>query len=104
MDAVRRKILTRALESHQEFLEQKSEDASVRKEAGQAFMQVGDIYTKLGDFRKAEESYAQAIRLFRGRPDSSKPDHPQALGEAYFQQAELLRRTRPSDGGGSGMP
>jgi tetratricopeptide (TPR) repeat protein len=93
MDGVRRSILKRALDFHRGFLEQKSGDPAVRQQAARAFIQVGDIYTKLGDHAEAERAYGQAVKLFQKLHDE-RPDnavYAQGLGNAYFHLAGLVR-------------
>jgi tetratricopeptide (TPR) repeat protein len=97
MDAVRRTLLSRAVDFHRSFLEADSADPSIRFQAAQAYVQLGNIYRKLGTERsdrvEAEKAYGEAIKLL-DKLRSQSPDHPaygQALADAYFHDAQLLR-------------
>jgi serine/threonine-protein kinase len=97
MDAVRRSLLARAVDFHNSFLEADSSDPAVRYQAGQAYVQLGNIYRKLGSKRpdrvEAEKAYGEAIKVL-GKLQSQFPDRPEyalALADAYFHDAELLR-------------
>jgi serine/threonine-protein kinase len=98
MDAVRRTLLARAVNFHRSFLETDSSDPSVRFQAAQAYVQLGNIYRKLGtepsDRLEAEKAYREAIKLLTALHGQSaeRPGYAQALADAYFQEAQLLRQ------------
>jgi serine/threonine protein kinase/tetratricopeptide (TPR) repeat protein len=93
MEDVRQRLLARAVAFHKEFLEQQSADPSVRQDAGQSLVQLGDIYQLLGKYQEADDSYAQALVRFReliGQfPD--EPDYRCDLAVAQLHHGQLCR-------------
>ncbi|MBY0524394.1 MAG: protein kinase [Gemmataceae bacterium] len=93
MEATRRKLLQRALAFHQKFLDANSVDPLTRQQAGQAYLQVGEIQQMLGTYAEAQQSFAAAARLFQqlaaGNSDPAAFQRDEA--KAYFHRAEALR-------------
>jgi serine/threonine protein kinase len=95
MEEKRKKLLARALEYFQEFLKQKNDDPVVRKKAGQAYKQMGDVLRLLGRTQEAHDAYEKAIdhltRLAEDFPD--EPDYRQYLAQSYNWLGEVDRAT-----------
>jgi tetratricopeptide (TPR) repeat protein/tRNA A-37 threonylcarbamoyl transferase component Bud32 len=93
MTDVRRSLLERALEFHQGFLEERSEDRTVRHEAGLTYRQMGDIHKMLRHFADANKTYKESIDLFGQltAEDAKDPDYQRGLAAAYAHRALLLR-------------
>jgi serine/threonine protein kinase len=95
MEQKRKKLLARALEYFQEFLKQKEDDPVVRKKAGQAYKQMGDVLRLLGRTQEAQDAYEKAIdhlsRLAEDFP--KKPEYRQYLAQSYNWLGEVDRGT-----------
>lgn len=63
---LRRKILEKALAFYQGFLKEKGDDLEIRKNAGDAYLRLADIYQRLDEEKKAHEHYESAVALFEG--------------------------------------
>src|SRR5262249_54837195 len=66
MEPVRQRLLQKALEFYQQFLEAKSDDPAVRLEAGLAYWRVGKIHGLLGQPHQAREAFGEAVVLLTG--------------------------------------
>jgi serine/threonine protein kinase/tetratricopeptide (TPR) repeat protein len=92
LEQVRRRLLEKALKFFQEFLKARSEDSTVRFEAGLAYRRVGDIQRLLGRHGPAEEACQKAIDQL----DDLSGEHPQKplyrheLARAYSSRATIL--------------
>jgi serine/threonine-protein kinase len=60
---VRQAVLLDALEFYKQFLQEKSDDPAVRREAGRAYSRAGDIYRLLGRQQDAVHTYGRALEL-----------------------------------------
>src|SRR5262249_54754124 len=63
MEMKRHALLAKAQAYYTQFLEEKRDDLSLRKETGLAYKRLGDINRLLGRFGQAEKSYKQAIEV-----------------------------------------
>ncbi len=61
MEPVRKKLMQQALDFYRGFLEERSDDPSVRKRAARVMQRVGDLEGQLGDPKSAEASYRRAL-------------------------------------------
>jgi len=92
MEQFREAVLADALRFYQEFLQEKSDDASVRQEAGRAYRRIGDIYLLLNKHEPATKAYDQALAL----ENKLVADFPAEAGyraelaTTYHSQAGLL--------------
>jgi serine/threonine-protein kinase len=62
-ELVRKNLLVKALQFHQEFLNEKSADPTVRLATGIAYRHVADIHAELGNREEAEKAYRQSVKL-----------------------------------------
>ena len=106
MEGMRQKLLTRALEFQRDFLAQKSNEPSIRQQAAQASLQVGEINQLLGRHELAEKATGEGIDLFRKLAEEfpKRPDYRQELALAHFQQGRILRDARPDARSREGIP
>jgi tetratricopeptide (TPR) repeat protein len=112
MGQVRRQLLEKAQIFYQGFLEERSDDPAVRREAGRALMRVGSIHLDLGEPEQGEQACRNATDIFEklaaDYPDASEYQKEilacyQLLGEALemldrVQDAEHLYRRAVSIG------
>ncbi len=63
MEQVRRKLLEDALQFYEGFLKQRAADPSVQQGAALAYLRVGDIYDKLGQYDKGVAPLEQGIAM-----------------------------------------
>ena len=93
MEQVRRDLLARALHFQEQFLQDKSDDPAVRREAGRAHLRMGDIERMLGDQGAAETSYGAAREFFTAlmteHPDDAR--YRQDLSACLNNLGQLLR-------------
>lgn len=66
MDAVRRTLLTRALQFYEQFLVEQGDDPAIRAQIGRAHGRVANIRMLLGDYNEAEQAFHQAVETFSG--------------------------------------
>jgi tetratricopeptide (TPR) repeat protein len=100
MEDVRQRLLAKAVAFHTEFLEKQSKAPTPRQQAGQAYMQLGDIYRMLGQYAKAESAYQDGLARFDEltREFPQEPDYRRDLALGRFHQGELARaRNRNAD-------
>jgi serine/threonine protein kinase/Flp pilus assembly protein TadD len=95
LDQVRRALLEKALKFYDKFLQQKSNDPSVRLENGRAHRRVGDIQARVGQPRKAEVAYDDAIRVLDGLASQypKVPAYRQELARSHSSRGALLRQS-----------
>jgi tetratricopeptide (TPR) repeat protein len=79
MEPIRRDLLQDALKFYQKFLEKKSDDPVIRREAARAYRRVGSIHYILGQYAKAEKPYCNAIAMLEELGVSSTLDPPLRL-------------------------
>src|SRR5262249_23299099 len=93
MTQTRKALLEKALEFHEGFLEQRSDDPLVRYEAGQAYQEVGDIYKMLRRFDDAQKAYKHSIDLLTSlaRQFPMLSDYRIDLAAGYAHLGLLLR-------------
>jgi serine/threonine protein kinase/tetratricopeptide (TPR) repeat protein len=65
MEAVRRELLQEALKFYLKFLEKKSDDPVLRREAALAYCRVGRIEHFLGQYAEAEKAYQTGIGMLQ---------------------------------------
>jgi serine/threonine protein kinase/Flp pilus assembly protein TadD len=95
MEQVRREVLEEALQFFQGFLQTKSDEPSVRREAGWAYFRAGLIQNLLGRHDAAERSYRRAVELL-GQLAVEFPGHAdyrRDLANCYSNLAMLLQTT-----------
>jgi serine/threonine protein kinase len=63
MEPVRRDLLQDALQFYQKFLEKRGNDPAIRREAGLAYLRMGSLHYRFGDYRKAEDSYYKGFAM-----------------------------------------
>jgi serine/threonine protein kinase/Tfp pilus assembly protein PilF len=92
MEPTRRGLLEDALAFYQGFLAQNSSDPTTRLQTGMAHRRAGDVQHVLGDYSRAQNSFAEAIALLEPLNAANPGDLQlrQELGSAYFGQAKLL--------------
>ena len=92
LEHVRRRLLGKALQFFEEFLQAKGTDPTVRFEAGLAYRRVGDIRGLLGEHQQAEQAYGQAVGLLdQLRAEApAKRVYRQELARAYRGRAVVL--------------
>jgi serine/threonine protein kinase/Tfp pilus assembly protein PilF len=92
MEHARRKILEDALRFFHGFLQQKSDDPAVRREAGLAYHRLGKIYDMLGEHQRSEQAFRQALeiqtQLVAEFP--AQPDHRSNLAASQGVLGRLL--------------
>ncbi|MHC4706876.1 MAG: tetratricopeptide repeat protein [Planctomycetota bacterium] len=74
MEQIRRELLQKAQIYYQGFLEESSDEPTVRQETGRAYRRVGDIHKILGEYEQAEQAYRSAMDVF----DKLAVDFPDA--------------------------
>ncbi len=81
MEPVRSKILEKALTFYEGFLKEKGSDPAVQEDAGRAYLRLADIYQRLGEEKKANDHYLQAIGLFQdlAKQFPKSPDYRKTL-------------------------
>jgi serine/threonine protein kinase len=91
LEQVRRRLLEKALQFFEEFLQSRPTDPTVRFEAGMAYRRVGDIQRLLAHHQAAEQAYGQAATLL----DQLQAEMPQKrvyrqeLARAHYGRAML---------------
>jgi serine/threonine protein kinase/tetratricopeptide (TPR) repeat protein len=96
MEKKQHALLEQALHHYQAFLNEKSNDPSVRKETGLAYQRMADLLRKLRQHDEAKAAYEQAIALL-GQLAADFPavaEYRQQLADSYNWLGELLRTTR----------
>jgi tetratricopeptide (TPR) repeat protein/tRNA A-37 threonylcarbamoyl transferase component Bud32 len=95
MEQVREAVLADALRFYEEFLQEKSDDPSVRQEAGRAYRRIGDIYYLLNKSGPALKAYDQALALETKLADDfpADPGYRAELATTYHSQAGLFAAT-----------
>src|SRR5512135_2390172 len=96
MEPVRKRMLGKALDFYREFLKEKRDDPSVRREAGLAYRRLGGIRVELGeDYGAAEVDYRKAIDLLRELAAESPAEvtSRSELARSYFDLGVLLKDT-----------
>jgi tetratricopeptide (TPR) repeat protein/predicted Ser/Thr protein kinase len=74
MDYMRLQLLARVRRYYEGFLHAQADDANRRREAGDAYVQVGDLERQLGKYSDAEQSYRGALGYLRKLQDESPND------------------------------
>ncbi|HEV3120911.1 MAG TPA: serine/threonine-protein kinase, partial [Isosphaeraceae bacterium] len=92
MVTVRRELLEDALRFYQEFAQQVDNDPEVRLESGRAARRLGKVFQMLGERKKAEQSFRQALavdaKLSADYP--SNTSYSDELGSCYATLALVL--------------
>jgi eukaryotic-like serine/threonine-protein kinase len=88
-----REFLQKALRFYEQFSRNNSTESTVRLETGKAYLRVGVIQQKLGQYEKAEESLSHAVVLLKNLSADSpcKTCYRRELATAYHSLAVLLR-------------
>jgi tetratricopeptide (TPR) repeat protein len=92
LEPVRRRLLEKALQLHEEFLGQKGDDPAVRLEAARAHRRAGDIRAMLGQREEAVRAYSAAVALLDAPPVGSDDEEERA--RALFHRANVRRALR----------
>jgi tetratricopeptide (TPR) repeat protein len=94
MEAVRRRLLQRALAFYLTFLQERGNEAALRQDAAEAHTRLADIQEMLGAYDQAEPQYRQAIALLTAlaaaAPEAAAPHR--ALAQADHGYGLLLRK------------
>ncbi|MEE2991373.1 MAG: tetratricopeptide repeat protein [Planctomycetota bacterium] len=85
MDPLRRRLLERAREYYQFFLNQRTGDSSIKNELGYAHGRLGDILSRLGDNAGALQEYQQSLGLFSDllREQPALPEYAHGAAAAH---------------------
>jgi eukaryotic-like serine/threonine-protein kinase len=85
MESVRRALLEKALRFYQGFLQEDSDDRTLRLETAKAWQRVATIHRQLGRPDQAEKAFREAIGLLEQlvAESPSEPDCRAALAETY---------------------
>jgi tetratricopeptide (TPR) repeat protein len=98
MEPVRKMLLQKALDLHQQLLKAKPAHAGLQLEFARAQHRMGDIYEQLGEHEQAKIAYTEAIRMgqrLRTNSQSNlKVQH--YLAKSHTMLGELFRKTKPS--------
>jgi len=95
MEPVRRALLEDALRFYEGFLEEKSDDPTVRTETARAYCRVADICGTLGKLDEAHDAYLHGEQLFAGLADeyAAEPKYRNDLALVKNQLGKLLSDT-----------
>src|SRR5512135_740991 len=96
MESRRKRMLEKALDFYQEFLEEKRDDPSVRQEAGLAYRRRGGIRVELGYYGDdVEQDYRKAINLLEELEAESPAEvtYRSELARSYFDLGVLMKDT-----------
>jgi tetratricopeptide (TPR) repeat protein len=94
MEPVRKKLLTKAKDFYEKFLEDRKDDPVVRREAGRAYLRLGDIQEMMNEHGQAEQAYGAAIKLL-GDLRAEAPgvaDYRRDLARAFNNQGMLFKK------------
>ena len=80
MQPLRKELLESALSFYQGFVDQRSDDPSLRSDLAASLMRIGRIHAQLGSLPKALESYQRALTI-RGELLRTDPANRQLLAE-----------------------
>jgi tetratricopeptide (TPR) repeat protein len=92
MQEMQREFLQKALDYYQELARESGDDPEVRHRTAQAYYRIGNLYAKLGDGPRAEESQRRAIALWRplAREHPDDPRFPLALFHTHLSLTHVL--------------
>lgn len=79
MEAVRRRLVERALGFYGDFLAERSDDVEVKRRAARVRERVGSIYEQLGDSTKAEQSFRDALAELEAMRTANADDREAVL-------------------------
>jgi serine/threonine protein kinase len=74
MEGVRRKLIEQALGFYAGFLEERSDDPALRRQAARVHQSSGELEELLGDFDAAEQSFRTALAMHESGVLGSAPD------------------------------
>lgn len=94
LEPIRRALLQEAKQYYVAFLQERSSDPQIRREAAEAYRTLGEIQDMLGDLDAAEQSNQSAIQLLQElqEEDSGEVAVRRALARCLQQQGLLLKR------------
>jgi serine/threonine-protein kinase len=94
MQSVRKTLLEKARQFYREFLDQKSNDPAVRREAGRSHLRLGEIDRLLGDDLAAEQAFRQGIAILEAlvRDDAAGRDARRDLAMGEDGLGMLLKK------------
>jgi tetratricopeptide (TPR) repeat protein len=90
MGPVRKQLLLKARALYREFLAERGDDPTVRREAGRLSSRLGDIFEMLDENREAEQAYLQAIQLLS--PTDDPPLRRRELARAQNNLGVLFKK------------
>jgi tetratricopeptide (TPR) repeat protein len=82
LEGLRIQLLQSALRFYQEFLKERGNDPTLRRELAGVYFKVGEIYRDLGQAAAATQAYAQARRLYEALVSESSDDKDLQYGLA----------------------
>jgi serine/threonine protein kinase/predicted Zn-dependent protease len=95
LQPLQRQFLLKALESYEQFAQDRGDDPAVRHGMGRAILRVANIHEWLGEVDKAGPAYERAVAVL-GKLAADAPDVPayrEDLADAYASQGKLLAQT-----------
>lgn len=102
-NAVRKRLLERAIEDYERLARRESRDPQLTLERGRALVRVGDLTLMQQDFQSAEKHYATAMQVFRDGSDeenisvqfqSENANVRIRIGNAYAEQKKTPEAER----------
>ena len=99
MEAVRRRLLEKALGFYEKFLVEEGDDPTIRLEAGRAYRRVGDIQKLLGANDRAGDAYGRSILLLTLLLEGRNTDLAisRELAESRIKNGDLAQVTGKAD-------
>ena len=93
LNGLRIQLLQSALQFYQEFLKERGNDSALRRELAAVFFKVGQIYSDLGQFPTAAQSFAQSLRLYEALAVEAPDDEvvQDGLAKVLFKQGQYTR-------------
>ena len=90
-------FLIKLVEFYDQFAKQNSDNKSLQIESARAFRRVANIYQRVGEFKKSNEAYRDAVKLYnKSYVDSQSKDTLISLVQAKNELAQgLLRDQTP---------
>jgi serine/threonine protein kinase len=92
---LQQEFLNKALDYYKRIAAENAEDPGVREQTGRAYLRVGNLQQKLGQYTEAQEAYSKGIELFEklGRDYPGIPSHGKYLASCLNSQGAVLLLT-----------
>src|SRR5205823_356501 len=74
LQGLRIQLLQSALQFYQQFLKERGNDPTLRRELARVYYKVGEIYRELGQTKASHPAYAQSRRLYEALAAESPKD------------------------------